>query len=233
MVTFLEIQNKVKTRLIDTPSQIVGEIPSLVNLAIRELERLHNFKVMETRGVQVVSVAGDRAIATLPEDFKEWRGKPFLITNLGTIRDLVWAADINGPQDAFNDQDEGQPQVLLHAEEDDNGSSQIQVWPLPDGLSDYSDGEYRLYMPYYRFLPDLVSNSDTNWFTVNAEEFITRKAAAEGFWLDWDEQRATAWEARTAQKEKEAIQADKRFRLGGVTTFVPYPNGVNAPNIRW
>lgn len=203
-----------------------------MNEGMRHLQTTHNFKVMETGLYAQVTTVGARNQASLPANFKEWRGKPFYRTNLGTQRELTWASDIVAPNMAYNDTDTGQPETLVDGEEDDTGAGQIMLWPRPDGLSDWSDGEYRLYLPYIRYLAALSGDSDTNWFTVNAEEYLINFVVGQGFMLDWDEQRSSLWQAQMQQLRKEIIQRDKIYRLSGVNTWVPHWQGARSPNLR-
>lgn len=234
MGTFLDIQTRVKRRLIDLPSQVLAEVPQLVNEAVRHLETQHNFKVMESRLANILTTANTHTLPTAaPADLKEWRVYPTYRTNLGVQRPIIWASDIQAPNITYSDTTFGYPQVLLDAEPDNTGARPLFVWPFPDGLSDYPDGEYRLFLPYYRYLPTLVADADTNWFTVNAEEFIINQATSQGFMLDWDEQRASYWQAQAQQYKKEIIQRDKLLRLSGVNTWTPHWEGARTPNLRF
>lgn len=233
MGTFLSIQNRVKARLIDLPSAVLAEVPQLVVEAVRHLEKEHNFKVMETGLYGQATTALTRTVASLPANFKEWRSKPYYRTALGTQRELVWAADTSAPNLAYNDTDQGQPELVVDGEPNDAGISPIQVWPLPDGLSDYGDGEYRLYLPYYRYLPDLAADADTNWFTVNAEEYLINQAVGQGFMLDWDEQRSSLWQAQMQKLLGEVKKLDKARAMSGVNTWVPHWQGARTPNLRF
>jgi hypothetical protein len=102
----------------------------------------------------------------------------------------------------------------------------FEVYPLPDGLSLYANssaGEYRIRVPYWKFLPALTG-SGTNWFTANAEEWIVFEATSDGFFMDHDEQRGTLWAQRASAKWADVLLADKRLRLSPVTHLVPNPN---------
>jgi hypothetical protein len=119
----------------------------------------------------------------------------------------------------------------LESEPNDAGARNWEVYPLPDESADWGDGQYRVYVPYWRFLPDLVADGDTNWFTTHAEEFIVKMAAAEGFFYDWDEERGTLWEAKAGSELRDAVVRDKQELLAGVDTFVPHM-GQNEPRVR-
>ena len=96
------------------------------------------------------------------------------------------------------------------------------MYPLPDGLRDYSDGDYRVTVPYWRYLAALSGDSDTNWFTVNAIPWILSRATAEAFALNWDLAREAQWLAKAAVARGIVVNLDKRIWLGGFDTLVPH-----------
>lgn len=235
MATFLELRTQVIGLLIDAPTVVQASVPQLVNNAMRELQKKHNFKVMEKR-FQVNTTAATRALGAMPADLKEFRleANPYYVRQLAGARPLVWATEPSEPAMVWAPADTGAPQVLVPLEPtDDVGTYAIEVWPLPDDASDWSDGEYRIHIPYFRYLPALTADGSTNWFTVNADEFIVRKATALGFAADWDETRSTYWHALAEEKSQEAIRADKRYRVSNVNTLVPHWEGANASTLRF
>lgn len=238
MGTFLSIRNRVQTRVIDLPTAVLAEVPALVNMAIRRIQVKHNFKVMEAELAAVTNrLAGDsgRFLTAMPGLFKEFRGDPFWIKNDGTVRGLKTAqkrGDVWGP-DYMDNADIGFPLVLV--EETGFATDSIpnlDVYPLPDGNSDYGDGEYRIFIPYWTYLTDLVSDGDTNWFTTNAEEWIVAYATSEAFAIDWDEERMAVWAQRAQVFYNDVILQDKRARLAGVTTLVPHRLGERQSKLR-
>jgi len=243
--TFQTIQDRVTRRIIDLPASVTTEVPDLVNKAMRTLQEMHNFKVMEAETAQFVTVIATRTVGFVPlVTFKEHRGLPYLVKNDGSTRDLLLAPDRAAALDVFslNDpNDKGEPKLLLQGEPTtDKGTRSFEVYPFPDGLSDYSDGEYRIVVPHWRYLTPLSGGTDENWFTTNAEWFLTFLATAEGFYLDWDEARAQMWEARAGDfspdgravgEFKRAIGQDKTARLGSVRQLSIHRD-VFAPQIR-
>lgn len=228
MATFKQIQDRVKTRVIDLPTAVTSEVNTLINAAIRTLERRHKFKVQEALTAQILTVAAQRTLATaVPTDYLEARGKPRLIFNTGRDQRLEWLSGRQAAWDRYGHTDateDGEPKALLDPEPDKEGVRTFEVYPFPDGASDWSGGEYRIMIPYWRTLATLSANNDTNWFTTNAEEYIVAQASSEAFLLDWDEERAAVWATRAGVHMQEVITLDKLARLGGVDTFVPSPD---------
>lgn len=245
MPTFQTLQDRVTRRVIDAPASVVTEVPALVNKALRMLQELHNFRVMETETAQLTTTVATRPLsAAVPANFKEFRGLPYLVKNDGSTRDLVHAADRAAALDVFslNDpSDKGEPKLILDPEPtDDTGARTLEVFPFPDGLSDWSGGEYRVVIPYWRYVTALSGGTDENWFTSNAEWFLTFLATAEGFYLDWDEARGQMWEARAGDfapdgrgvgEFKRVLKQDKLARLGSVRQLAIHRD-VWAPQTR-
>ena len=224
MADFAALQTRVKRRVIDLPSSVTTEVPDLIREAIRELEDFHNFRVMRT-SVDATTVEGTRKLVTTPSDFKSFRGRAYLTSDLGIMKEIVIAPNIQAALKRFGvgtADDRGAPKALLVSEETEAGGSDIDVYPLPDGLSDYSDGDYRVTVPYWRYLTALSADGDTNWFTVNAIQWILAKATAEAFALNWDLAREAQWLAKAAVGRGLVMNLDKRIWLGGFDTLVPH-----------
>lgn len=225
MPTYLQLQDRVKRRVIDLPAAVTAEVPDLINEAMRELQDDHNFKVMEEETSVVTTTLATRALTTIPTDFKELRLRPYRLDDqLGQMEELGIAPNRNALLRWFDNEEDGFPQWLLDPDRAAAGTGSFEVWPLPDGNSDYGDGEYRIVIPYWKYLPALSASGDTNWFTTAgpAYRFLIFKATAEAFFLDWDENRGAVWEQKAAAEKAKAIKQDKMLALGGHDTFVPY-----------
>ena len=195
MATFLDIQTEVRGNIIDLPSFVTGNVPRYVNRAMRELQNKHNFVVMKA-AASVSTVAGTRVLMAVPSNFKEYRGTPYVINAQGDTRELAIGIsretvehDIPGNDGGEADPDViiGAPRVILQSEPTaDTGAANWEVWPLSDSLSLYANGQYRIRIPYWKYVVDLSGSADTNWFTVFAEEWLVRQATAMGFAADHD-----------------------------------------------
>lgn len=237
MATYAELQTRVLTRLIDTPTSVQTEVPTLVLEAIKLLQEKHNFKVMEAQTSTLTTTLNSTTLTSQPADFKEFRGQPYLVSYIGApeadldIEDYdskVYRAFGNPAGTVPN---YGDPKVLLTgAPTSEAGAVTWTVWPPSDGNSDYPDGEYRLIVPYWKFLTELSSDGSSNWFTVNAVEYIVNQATSEGFFLDWDEKRAAVWAQKAQMKYGDVIARDKRYRLSKLTTLVPH-RGARGPRL--
>lgn len=244
-MNFLELQTIVRTNVIDLPAAVTANVPIYINRAMVSLQNAHQFKVMEALSGPNVTVVGTRTLMAAPAAFKEARGDPYYVTNIGGVIPMRWAPGRAEAQSTFNigTQDIGPPKLLVDAEHSNESEARnFEVFPLPDGFSDYAGGEYRVFVPYWRYLTPLSANGDTNWFTQNAEEYLEIMATAYAFYADWDENRGALWEARAKGRDgtpgmggkmREAILRDKRARIGGTETLVPHWEGANAPRHRF
>ncbi len=221
MPTFQTLQDRVSRRVVDLPAAVVTEVPDLVNKALTELQEHHDFKIMEATTAQLTTTAAARTLsAVVPTDMKGLRGRPYLVMFDGSTRDLLMAPHLAAALDAytFDDADDkGEPRLILDPHpSDETGARTWEVWPYPDGLSDWSDGEYRIVVPYWKYLTALSAGADENWFTSNATWYLVFKATAEAFYLDWDEDRGQIWETRAQGELTKALKRDKLARLGSV-----------------
>lgn len=229
MATFAELQARVLVAVIDAPTAIIAAVPGFVNRAITKLQQGHNFKTME-RVAAFTTVLSTRSIGAMPSDFKAFNGKPWRVSDSGSVLPLVWGSSHYGTLLGINEESEGPPRSLLDSDDPTGtGARNWHVYPLPDGNSDYSDGEYRIKVPYFGYLTALSGSTDTNWFTVNAEDFIVDWAVAQAFAIDWDEQRMAVWLQKMDNERKDVVRVDKQYRLSGGDTLVPLHQGVYQP----
>lgn len=230
MGTFQSILARIRTRVIDLPAAVEGELIGLMNAAMKDLQDQHNFFVMRAETVPLVTVAGTRTIGSVPTDFKSFRNDPFAIMFNGSIRNLTVANDRTDVLRTYDDQRTGPPKIIVRGIMDIiTGTSNFEVYPLSDSASDWPGGQYRITIPYWRYATPLQFFADHNWFTDNAEDFIVYKATALAFPVDWDEERAAVWTAMAEVERKKVVKADKYLWLSaGDPTLVPHWQGVRT-----
>lgn len=225
-MTYQEIQNAALEALIDTPTIVSNAVPRLVNQAIRELEGRFKFKAMQANA-EYTTLAGTNTLVgnggALPADFKAFRGQPFYTESLGSTRpmDLVVSKELVLRR--WNTDDIADPHTLVV----DDG---LFAYPLADGVSDYPDGEYRITLPYWKTLGNLVNPTDTNWFTENAEQYIINWVVKEGFAIDWDEGRMNVWKDRAEEQALRVILEGKKQWLSFSDTLVPHQGALEGPD---
>jgi hypothetical protein len=234
--TFAALQTLVLANIIDTPTAVQSKVPAFLNQALRDLQDRHNFRVMEALSGPHITAVDTRVLVACPTNFKEHRGDPYELTPSGGHRPLGIAPDRMaviqefGSDEAEADADTiiGCPQAILRGEPtNEAGASNFEVWPLTDSLSLWADsdpGEYRVYIPYWKYMAELAADGDSNWFTTNAADWLEWQATSHGFFADWNDESAQVWTTRAGTVMQRIVSADKRFRWSGVKTLYPQPS---------
>lgn len=233
MPTFATLKTRVQARLIDVTPTITTEIGELVNTAVHNAQVLYNYKIMRAETALTTTEADHRLPASstsIPTDWKESRADPYLRMGEAGIdgtKRIDWAASEEEMVKLFSKDDpndKGQPAFIYEKFEDDI----FEVYPVPDGQSQWTDGEYRLVIPYWKFLAELSADGDENWFTTNMAEYIKAEATARGFLLNWDEERASVYLKISEQERRKAEAAEAKAKLPRNLTLIP-KRDVNAP----
>lgn len=233
MATYSDLQTRIKRNLIDTPTSVQLEVPLLINEALKTLQGKHNFQVQKATH-NVTTAQSGIVLGAVPEDWKEFRGRPYFLSEQGARQTLLTVAA--NTQDMFayrgNNLDKGSPRYITIDFPDTGGQSVFIIMPTSNQLSDYPDGEYRITIPYWRYLPALSGDLDQNWFTINetAVSYIVKRCVADGFYMNEDEQRAQTWEGRAKDAYKDLLLIDKYSVLSGFDTWVPH-DGALAPRL--
>jgi hypothetical protein len=263
-ITFTTLQTRVNTRVIDLPTAVSNEVPTLINDAIHFLCAQHNFKVMEGEvDFNTSSSTTSHTLGQIPSDFKEPRGEPYYLSSVGWTKEMLWQPNRQMVYRRWAPLDPNQigpPRDLLLGEasstdnpdpgnpDQDMSQLNIEVYPFSDGNSDWATspvGQYRIKVPYWRYLPDLSAGGDHNWFTDWCDRFIVDYATADAFALDWDEQRSSYWMAKAVGPNwdgftyntlggwaRQAINRDSSIKFAPGKTLVPRRD-VNAPRDQW
>lgn len=231
MSSFLDLKNRVFTRVIDLSPAVQSEVPNLINDAIRSMQRKHNFRAMQ-QFVTFITTNGNILAGSI-SDFKEYADRgPYIRKENGA--NSLMSAVLPG-FDSVSDVtpiDTGRPFYIANLLSSNLHDYDFFVRPIPDINSDWADGNYRIGLPYYRYLPKLVSDGDTNWFTENAEDYIVLKATAEAFAVDWDYDSMALWLQRAEDRYKEVRKVDMTNRLSATNELIPHWRGAIEPQVR-
>lgn len=210
-------RQRVQEYVIDLPSETVGLIDSWINKAIRTAEERYNFRYMADV-LSSTTVEGERKLDDKPGLWKEAGSAPWLQRDDGSNRELEWAPSKSEMVRDFaveDPDDKGSPRAILET------ADELRVFPFPDGESDYTDGEYRVRTPYWRFSEVLSSNEDTNALMTAAPWFVVYYAVSEALIFNRDEARGGAYASKAEQEFVKARLVDKRSRLPDRMTLVP------------
>lgn len=208
MADFAAIKSKVESYVLDLPSSTQTLIGDWVNKAVRDAEVEHNFLHMLAEQTYITS-PGVRVLGAKPALWKARRAAPSLLFDDGGDEEIYWApsgSEMVRVYDTGDPDDDGEPVFLLET------ASDLEVYPFPDGISDYADGNYRVVVPYWSFSAVLTDDADTNFFTTAGEWYTVFAAVAEGLMFNRDEERAVQYLERANQQLSKLIRADKSMR---------------------
>jgi len=225
---FGQLKSAVQADVIDVPTALVAEVGNLVNRAIRVAQELHNFKCMEATS-EYVTVPSTRSLTTLPTNWKASRGLPWTRDDDGTTNEIGWLTDDLDAVRSFSidpDVDIGAPAYLLET------TSSLDLYPFSDSMSDWTDGEYRINVPYWAYLNELSDDSDSNWFTQNAEWFIIWQAASDAIDFNVWAERVQNRQQKAAAELARVIKVDKQNRIGRNLILPAQSSSLSAPNTR-
>lgn len=220
MSSFQTLQSRVKTRLIDVTAATLAEVPTLIQEAQDFLQAMHNFQAMKSEVTYntvpapttyaPTAALTQHILGVKPANWKEPYGNPYYQLQIGAVREIDWAPAGSRTYtyrayDPLDPNSKGPPRLILMSDpvtdyasppDPTDATTNIEVYPYSDSQSDWTSspvGEYRVHIPFWGYVATLVNNSDVNWFTENATQFLVDFATYRGFMLEWDEQRAGVW----------------------------------------
>lgn len=221
---FGTIQDKVESWLIDLPTGATAEIPGWINEAIKDAERRHNFRCMEDE-LLPTTTNNERVLVAKPSNWKETRADPYYYNQDGSTVEMDWAPSESEMVRTFAVQlpdegntaepDEGDPKYVLEYD------TEFHTYPLPDDESDWDDGNYRIVLPYWKYIDDLSGDTDTNFFTLESPYYVINKALALGFAWNRDEERASYYEGKAERLFQQLKRKDKLSRVGDRLVIAP------------
>lgn len=197
-MNFLTLKNKVKTYINSDATPLAGD---WINLVQRQIQRQYNFKNMEVRSTTSTS---EMYISAPPS--------PNLIKEIISIRvqedSRYYTLIKDSPTHAFMSypfpsDEKGRP--VLYAVMP--ATNEIVVRPTPDKV-------YLFDLYYYRYLPELSADTDTNWFTDNAWEILFYGTLIEGSAFANNE-KIGIWQELYERALKRLIEYEQKDKWGG------------------
>lgn len=236
MSDFATIKSKVEGWVLDLPAATQAQIGNFVNHAITAAAERHNFRFMESEvtPAPVSTAENQRLLVAKPSDWKESRGLPFLLWQDGTTTEIDWAGSESEMNRSYAYQvaqetnttpaDSGQPKFLLEKPDD------IWVYPLPDLLSGWANGNYRVKIPYWAMPAALVQDGDSNFITDNGEQYVIWKAVSLAFMFNRDEERGDYYERKAEPEYRRVVRRDKLAQLPDRITLAPRKDAYAGPS---
>lgn len=208
MPDFSALKTRVKDYLIDVPTKTNALVGDWINLAVREAEERFNFKHMKSITTLTTTEGTSNLSNPIIARFKSFKEPAFSILDdeFNTMRELGMMVSSSDVFRRFGSDETGAPEYISF----EHNPDRIVVYPIPDGESDYSDGEYRIFIEFWRYSAPLVNNSDTNWFTDNAEWYVTFRAVAEGMLFNRDHGEAEIYFGRANAELLKHVRTNKQ-----------------------
>jgi hypothetical protein len=202
VATFLQLKNIIRNRL--NEDYLDEQIADAINSTIRFYEQNHFW--FNENVATITLNTGDPVIPDLPSDFltEVLNGGLNIIDGqshykLGKINIIQYEAN--------NSESTGIPSLYI------NRNDQLEIYPFPDK-------DYVLKLFYIQSFPDLVNDSDTNPWTINAPRLIEAKTI-EDLWLNQrkDIERWQFFKAKTNEEFRQIQKLNiKRVSTGTLVT---------------
>ena len=212
MTNFAALKSRVEGVILDTNTAVVAEIPGYIRKAQAELEDDRALQVLEASWT--TDLAEGEQTLTKPDDYNGLRTKPYRVNDDGTntFLEMLGSEVAIGSLDT---DDTGAPRLFV-----DDSYTELLTYPLADAEGTFTD-KYRIVSQYWKRLAALTEDSDTNWFSDNAEDYLIWRASELAF--DFN---------RDAMADKYLVKAIReRKRLRGAAIRARFPSGwVLKPN---
>jgi hypothetical protein len=211
-----ELGTEVEDLLLDLPSGTTTRTTTWINKAIRDACTRHNFKFMEAES-SFTTVENTRQLGSKDALWKEHRALPYLVNQDGSTDEFNWTGSESDMVRTYGAAapaesnpapiDAGDPHYLLER------PTAIDVYPFPDELSDWDDGNYRVRVPYWAYPAVLVQETDTHWLTENAPWYVIFGATSEGYARNQNDEKAAMYAGRAEGEYRRIVRLDKMSRL--------------------
>lgn len=204
-----QVLTKLRAELLDLPEETEDSLLDWVNQAIHDAEENHNYRHMEAE-VAAVTVDATRLLVAKPDQWKEAGEPPYYVAQDGSVTEIQWSASASDMRRQYATNAEGSPEFVLET------ITQLQVYPLSDGQSDYVGGQYAVTVPYLAYSlpldPDIPGQT-TNFWTQKNPWYVIYKAAAYGFMSNYDTDKAAERGTMAQGLLTAAKRKDKRARI--------------------
>lgn len=214
------IQADVEGRIIDLNTEVQARIVEWIQRAQTIGEEKHGFLAMEAE-VSFTTVTSQRSLGTAPSDWLRHRDRPWFVDGRGGRHPMEWLVSDHDESALYSDEptEVGKPKHVREL------ASSFEVFPLPDGLavsgSVYSDGQYRVHLPYYKTVGALDSGGASNFWTTDGRYYLEHYAAAQALHYNRDREESIAEFALAEAELQRLIRRDKRDRLPRNVTLRP------------
>lgn len=212
MATFGGIKTNVQRNLKnETRTDIDAIIGSAVNDAIRFFAQEKLWFLFNTSEITLTS--GNQVVPSLPSDFGFDEYTSLTVTDNG--QPYILTKKTLGEFNLYNTSDTGIPKIYTWR------NDQLLVYPAP------SSSSMVLTLNYFSKTPDLVNDSDTNVWTINAPKLIEAKATA---YLKNDLESASGEETTYNNRASTELAQLRKYTNRKRKTGKSRPHGATRPN---
>ena len=213
---------RILTNIVDNNDEVTANVLDWMQSAIYELEDLHLFKVNH-ESVTTATTEDTRLLVARPSDWNGIRKSPYYIDGYGGKHQMSWLEDTEELDLSYSEDpdDKGPPKCILVTD------TELKVYPLPDALCStgdvYSDGDYRVVVPYWKRLADL-GFIESNWFTTDHSltlQFIEQRVTAQCLDYNRDNEEYLKWLTRAESTLRKVKRKQKRDGFPTKLTLTP------------
>lgn len=193
MATLGQIRTRVRNLIIDDNAEVVSEIDAYVRKAQVEAEDRRGLRVLEASHTEAVAEDGDTI--TKPADWNGIRTGPYLVS---AEFPKLWLESLSFEQyvEMGDTLVAGAPSYYS-----DHTDATIYLLPAADAVTE-SPFHYPVIVPYWKRLDVLTDDADTNWFTVDAEDYLVWRAGSLAFEFNRDFEPAAHYQQKSLGEYK-------------------------------
>lgn len=168
---------------------LVDQVDTFMGMAQRRVFRTTDLRCLEASK----SATGAVETITLPDDYL--RTKTLYVGQGSGLKEITGGSyhNVIGTQGGST----GTPRKYVRQ------GNVLVLGPVPDQ-------SYTYYLMYYKSLPLLSTENETNWFTINAPELLLFGTLVEASLFLKDDNRGQVWQARFDQTKGELELSDSR-----------------------
>lgn len=221
-MNFGEMQEYLERRVLKDTDSDPEALPLVINMAHLEIQRCHDWSVMESHQVlpyQPTGITLDNSTLRV--------GAVYLAQATTTPVSRGEALD-----PITRDWREAERQQHSDHHHSEPGGHHRRQWWIQEGrvfvkgwedCGTTSATAPSLWLDVFRTLPDYQATSDTDWFSVNAWDLVIYKAAAIGYVDLFDEKKIAFFEMQAEKKLARVKEVDQRFKDGGASNIYRPP----------
>lgn len=225
MPTLSVIEGRVRANVEDLPTATADRVQEMIQLGQQRMEEKFTYRVMKVETVPIATVEDSRTLGTTA-NYVRWLRRlktPYYQTGDGDTIEMDWLESrrqIVTEYSELNATEKGAPRNLYEMIDPVTGAVTLDIYPFPDNNNSsgtvYTDGNYRIVVPFIQRLPDLTDSVQNNFFTNDppSAEFLENYASARLLFFNRDYENANTFFGLATDALSRSIRADRRRQVG-------------------